>query len=177
MSKRRLKSPPGKPHGLDVQTVAPGASSLVNSASLYDADFYAWLNEQVALLRAGRVDEIDATNIAEELDDVGKSQPAKMWSALRVLVMHMLKWDQQPEHRTPSWVYSIREQRKRYHRLVKQSPSLRTSRDDLLADAYESARIWAANETSLPEDEFPDTCPYSWDDILERPFEIDRMPP
>jgi hypothetical protein len=143
----------------------------------YEDDFYAWLSEQVALLRAGRLGAIDAENIAEELDDVGKSQPAKLWSTLRVLVMHMLKWDQQPEYRTPSWVYSIREQRKRYRRLLEQSPSLKPLRDEVLADAYESARIWAANETSVPEDEFPNTCPYSWDEILDRPFEVDRMPP
>lgn len=146
----------------------------VKQRTRYEDDLYTWVNEQVALLRAGRVDEIDAENIAEELEDVGKSEPARLWSALRVLVMHMLKWDQQPEFRTPSWVYSIREQRKRYHKLLKQSPSLRGSQEEILADAYESARDWAANETNLPEDEFPKVCPCFWDEILERPFEVDR---
>jgi hypothetical protein len=60
---------------------------------------------------------------------------------------------------------------------VEQSPSLAAKRDHLLAHAYPGARDWAANETSLPVDEFPDPCPYSWDDLLERPFEVDRMPP
>lgn len=143
----------------------------------YEEDYYSWVNEQVALLRARRFDELDAENVAEELEGVGKSETAKLWSILRVLVMHMLKWDQQPEFRTPSWVYSIREQRKRYHKLLKQSPSLRASQDEILADAYDSARDWAANETSLPEDEFPRECPYSWDDILARPFETDRKNP
>jgi hypothetical protein len=144
---------------------------------LYETDYCAWIQEQVALLRAGRLDEVDAARLAEELDDVGKSEHAKLESALRVLVMHMLKWDQQPEHRTPSWVFSIREQRRRYRRLVEQSPSLAAKRDLLLGHAYPTARDWAANETSLPVDEFPDACPYSWDDLLERPFEVDRMPP
>jgi len=139
----------------------------------YEDDLYGWVNQQVALLRAGRLDEIDVENVAEELSDVGSSQYDKLWSSLRVLVMHMLKWDQQPEFRTPSWVYSIREQRKRYAKILKRNPGLASRRDEALADAYESARLWAANETHLPEDEFPDECPYSWDDVLNRPFETD----
>lgn len=140
----------------------------------YEDDFYTWTVEQVDLLREGRFAEIDARNIAEELAGVGRSEYAKLWSALRVLLMHMLKWDQQPEFRSPSWVFSIREQRRRYTRLLRQSPGLAARRDEALQDAYESARDWAANETGLPVDEFPETCPYAWDDILERPFETDR---
>jgi hypothetical protein len=141
----------------------------------YEDDLYTWVQEQVALLRAGRLDEIDAENIAEELSDVSSSQYDKLWSALRVLVMHMLRWDQQPEFRTRSWVYSIREQRKRYAKVLKKNPGLASRRDEALADAYDSARLWAAEETSLPVDEFPDECPYTWDDILERPFESDSV--
>jgi hypothetical protein len=146
----------------------------VKKRTRYEEDLYTWVQEQVALLRAGRLNQIDAENIAEELSDVGTSQYDKLWSTLRVLVMHMLKWDQQPEFRTPSWVYSIREQRKRYAKILKKNPGLAPRRDEALADAYESARLWAANETNLPEDEFPDECPYTWDDILDRPFEVDR---
>jgi hypothetical protein len=139
----------------------------------YEDDYYAWVSEQVALLRERRLSELDVENVAAELEEVGRSETAKLWSILPVLLMHMLKWDQQPEFRTRSWVYSIREQRKRYHKLLKQSPSLKASQDEILADAYDSARGWAANETSLPDDEFPDRCPYTWDDVLERPFQID----
>jgi hypothetical protein len=39
--------------------------------SLYDQDFYAWANEQAALLRAGRVAEADIENIAEEIETIG----------------------------------------------------------------------------------------------------------
>jgi hypothetical protein len=141
--------------------------------SRYEDDLYSWVQEQVALLRAGRLDEIDAENVAEELSDVGSSQYDQLWSSLRVLLMHMLKWDQQPEFRTPSWVYSIREQRKRYARTLKKNPGLASRRDEALADAYDSARDWAANETHLPIDEFPAECLYTWDEILNRPFEAD----
>ena len=149
-------------------------SAPVSKGTRYEDDLYGWVLEQVELLRAGHLDKIDAKNIAEELRDVGTSEYDKLWSSLRVLVMHMLKWDQQPEFRTPSWAYSIREQRKRCAKVLKRNPGLASHRDEALADAYDSARLWAANETNLPVDEFPNECPYDWDDILNRPFEIDR---
>lgn len=141
----------------------------------YEDDLYSWVQEQVALLRAGRVDEIDAANIAEELRDVGLSEYDKLESALRVLLMHMLKWDQQPEFRTRSWVFSILEQRQRYAKVLRKNPGLKPHRGEALVDAYKSARRWAAEETNLSPGEFPDECPYDWKDILERPFELDSV--
>ena len=143
------------------------------ASTRYDEDLYTWVQEQVALLRAGRLDEIDAENIAEELSDVGRSEFAKLESALRVLVMHMLKWDQQPELRTPSWVFPIREQRRRLDRLFRQNPGLKPRRDEALSEIYPSARDWASLETHFDVSEFPPECPYTWDDLLLRPFEAD----
>ena len=89
--------------------------------------------------------------------------------------MHMLKWDQQPEHRTPSWIFSIREQRRRYQRHLRKNPSLKPLLGQALAESYEDARDWAADETHLHPSEFPETCPYEWADILDRPFEFDSV--
>jgi Domain of unknown function DUF29 len=139
----------------------------------YEDDYYTWINEQVALLRERRFDELDAENVAEELSDLAKDEFAKLQSCLRVLLMHMLKWDQQPEHRTRSWIFSIREQRRRYARIMKQNPGLKPRINEARDQAYEDARDWAANETHLLPREFPSTCPYDWKDILERPFELD----
>ncbi|GJD37634.1 DUF29 domain-containing protein [Methylobacterium bullatum] len=151
-----------------------GATSR-SGRTRYEDDLYTWVQEQVALLRAGRVDALDVEHIAEELEGLSKSEFAKLQSALRVLVMHMLKWDQQPEHRTPSWIFSIREQRRRYARILSSNPGLKPRIDEALGDAYPDARDWAADETHLPPDEFPSECPYSWDDILQRPFDFDSV--
>lgn len=139
----------------------------------YEDDLCGWALEQVALLRARRFDEVDADRVAEELEDLSRREFSKLCSCLRVLVMHMLKWDQQPEHRTPSWIYSIREQRRRFDRLLKESPSLKARLDEALTDAYPDARDWAADETLLTPDEFPPACPYGLDEIRERPFDLD----
>ena len=58
-------------------------------------DLYSWARRQAELLRAGRFTEIDAVAIAEEIDDVGEEQYDKLESALRVLMLHLLKWNHQ----------------------------------------------------------------------------------
>jgi predicted DNA-binding ribbon-helix-helix protein len=152
-----------------------GMAGAGHNRTAYDADLYTWVQEQVALLRAGELAALDLQNIAEELSDVGRAQYHQLESALRVLLMHMLKWDRQPEHRTPSWIYSIREQRRRYERILAQNPGLKPRLEEARDAAYPNARDWAADETHLTPDEFPDACPYDWNDILGRPFDLDSV--
>lgn len=140
----------------------------------YEHDYYGWLQQQVSLLRAGRLNDADVENIAEELSDLGRTQLWRLQSSLKILIMHMLKWDQQAEHRSSSWAGSIREHRRRILRILSKNPGLKPQRDEVLSDGYEDAIVWAAHETGLPEDEFPPICPYDWDDILHRPFQLDR---
>jgi hypothetical protein len=40
----------------------------------YETDIIAWANEQAALLCAGRLSDLDIAHIADEIDDVGKSE-------------------------------------------------------------------------------------------------------
>jgi len=60
---------------------------------------YGWAIEQAALLRAGRLEQADVLHIAEELDDVGSEQYDKLASTLRIVLIHLLKWDHQPPRR------------------------------------------------------------------------------
>jgi hypothetical protein len=137
----------------------------------YEDDLYSWAVEQAALLRAGRVTEADAKNIAEELDDVGNEQYDKLESALRVILMHLLKWDYQPERRSRSWRLSIAVQRNHVEKILRKNPGLKPHIDEATADAYRNARLEAADETGLDENTFPVQNPYSWEDIMERQVE------
>ncbi len=134
----------------------------------YDRDLYSWAMEQAELLRAGRISEADALNIAEELDDVGNEQYDKLESALRVILLHLLKWEHQPKRRSRSWALSISVQRRHVHRVLRKNPGLKSLVDEAITEAYETARIEAAAQTLLEEDVFPFDCPYSWNDIMER---------
>jgi hypothetical protein len=135
----------------------------------YERDLYGWAVEQAALLRAGRVAEADACNIAEELDDVGNEQYDKLESALRLILLHLLKWDRQPERRSRSWWASISVQRNRVRRVLKKNPGLKPPIEEALNDAYADARIEATAQTRLDERSFSVRCPYSWQQIMERP--------
>jgi|SRR5580704_8790883 hypothetical protein len=134
------------------------------------SDLYSWALRQAELLRAGRLDDIDPIGIAEEIDDVGDEQYDKLESALRVLMLHLLKWDHQPTMRTRPWTMTVREQRRRALRQLKKNPGLKSRLDEALADAYEDARDEASSETGLPLRAFPATRPFDYADIMERPI-------
>ena len=136
----------------------------------YDSDLYSWAVEQAALLRAGRIAEADALNIAEELDDVGNEQYDKLESAIRIILLHLLKWDHQPERRSRSWHSSIKVQRKHVEKVLRKNAGLMPHIEEAVADAFETARIEAAGEMERDEGELPETCPYNWKQIMERPI-------
>ena len=139
-----------------------------NDRARYDRDLYSWAVEQAALLRAGRIAEADILNIAEEIDDVGNEQYDKLESALRIILLHLLKWDHQPERRSRSWHLSIQVQRKHVQKVLRKNPGLKPHVEEAIVDAYEVARLEASGQTSLDTDSFPLECPYGWDQIMER---------
>ncbi len=133
-----------------------------------EADLYSWARRQAELLRAGRLSDIDPSGIAEEIDDVGEEQYDKLESALRVLMLHLLKWDHQADMRSRSWTITVREQRRRVLRQLKKNPGLKSRLDEALTDAYEDARDEAASETGLQTRTFPKSRPFEYPEIMER---------
>ena len=142
----------------------------VGLAVARESDLYSWAARQAALLREGRIAEIDAAAIAEEIDDVGEEQYHRLESALRVLLHHLLKWDHQPAARSRSWAITIREQRRRADRQLRKNPGLKARLNEALTDAYEDARDEAARETGLPTRTFPVGIPFAFSDVMERPI-------
>jgi nitrous oxide reductase len=136
----------------------------------YDRDFCHWLEQNVALLRAGKLTEIDVENIAEELESMGKSQHAELVSRLAVLLMHLLKWQYQPEKCSRSWELTIIEQRQEVLELLEDSPSLKHDVTDKIARAYKKSLIKAERETGIHFTKFPKNCPYSLNQILDEDF-------
>jgi hypothetical protein len=144
-----------------------GAPEQIASASKAD-DLYSWSLRQAELLRAGRLTEIDPVAIAEEIDDVGEEQYDKLQSALRILMLHLLKWDHQPDKRSRSWTASVREQRRRVLRQLRKNPGLKSRLDEALGEAYEDACDEASAETSLPLSVFPVQRPFEYAEVMER---------
>ena len=140
----------------------------------YEEDFYAWTVEQARLLRLGELSAIDAANIAEEIESMGRSDRRAIESRLTVLLTHLLKWREQPSLRGASWSGTIREQRRRIEKLLRESPSLRPFVSEALAEAYGEAREDAAEQAGLPETDFPAECPFTVEQVLSRDFLPER---
>jgi uncharacterized protein DUF29 len=136
----------------------------------YEVDYAQWCAEQGALLREGRLSDLDRENLAEEIESLGRSDKREIQSRLKELLVHLLKWHFQPEKRKGGWRASIVEQRTELRDLLDESPSLRSLPSKELAKWHRIARLKAAAETGLGEKVFPTNCPYPIDDILDDDF-------
>lgn len=138
--------------------------------NLYEADFYAWTQEQAMLLRNQRFDRIDLPNLIEEIESLGKQQRQELRNRLSVLVGHLLKWHYQPQHRSRSWLSTLCIQRLDIAELLEDNPSLKPYLEEALHRAYLKAIELAIAETNLPKRTFPADCPYSLIEIFDRNF-------
>jgi hypothetical protein len=137
---------------------------------LYERDYFEWTIRQAELLRAGRFEELDIDHVAEEIEDMGRSQRRQLGSRLTVLLTHLLKWQAQPSRRGSSWETTVQVQRVKLQKLLREMPSLRGKLREERADAYEVAVLLAAKETRLPRSNFPTPCPFTLEQLLDDAF-------
>jgi hypothetical protein len=142
----------------------------VDGSSLYDRDFYAWANEQAALLRAGKLDAADIEHIAEEIESMGRRERRELLIRLRVLLRHLLVWTRLTSGQCGSWRSAITGDRKEIEYFLRDSPSLADKPDDLVAEAYLRARLDAVIRTGLDEATFPAECPWSFAEMMDESF-------
>lgn len=138
----------------------------------YNGDYYAWLTSTARALEEGRWSDVDAAQVAEELWDMSKSERRGIESHLGRILTHILKIRYQPGRHTRSWDLSIEESRVRLTRLLADNPSLAARVDELIAEAYETARLAAARQTQIALDVFPVQCPFSLHDVMERDWSL-----
>jgi hypothetical protein len=136
----------------------------------YENDFLLWIEKQVELLRAKKFEQLDLDNLIEEMDSMGKSLRRELGSRLKVLLMHLLKCEYQPEKKSGSWLGTIHTQRDDIAALLEENPSLRREVPERAQRAYASAVHGASLETGLPETTFPSAIPYSTDQLLDPRF-------
>ncbi len=139
-------------------------------SKLYDTDVVAWASEQAELLRSGQWSRLDIDNIAEEIEDVGKSAQRELGSRVAVLIAHLLKWKFQPELRSKSWLATIAVQRRALARKLQSMPSLKRFYFDeqWLGEAWDDALAIAIAETGLHE--FPESLIWTSRQVLDPDF-------
>ncbi|NBD15467.1 MAG: DUF29 family protein [Cyanobacteria bacterium] len=137
-----------------------------NQPQLYDQDYYLWLKTTQKQLATGDFSALDIANLVEELADRGKSEKRSVESNLTILMMHLLKYQYQPQKRSNSWLFTIREHRRRLEKLFKDSPSLKQYCTEVLNECYDDARELAAAETGLPLETFSHQTCFTIENIL-----------
>ncbi|HEY7389754.1 MAG TPA: DUF29 domain-containing protein [Bryobacteraceae bacterium] len=139
-------------------------------AALYEQDFYAWSQRASELLRKGCFAEADIEHVAEEIEDIGIERKHSLKSQTRRLLVHLLKWQFQPERRSHSWLVSIGNARVEISDNLEENPSLKATTPDLPRELYQKAVKLAILETGLLRKSFPDSCPYTFDQMIDDDF-------
>jgi hypothetical protein len=152
----------------------------------YDEDFYNWTREQAAALRKAGQDRVNAPvdweNIAEEIESMGRSDRHQIMNRLATLLEHLLKLAHSPaQDPRRGWRRTVREQRHRIDRLLKESPSLRRDMPDFLAEAWPEARDNAIDildeQDGIDVTGLPEACPWSVEQVMDRGFWPDEDQP
>ena len=146
------------------------SQSVTTQNNLYEQDFYLWIQATAEHLKEGNFDRIDIPNLVEEIESMGRSEKREFKSRLIVLLMHLLKWEYQPEKRSQSWHSTITEQRICLEGLLEDSPSLQPLILEVFDDCYQKARQKAAEETGIKLNFFPKESPFTMEEALKVGF-------
>lgn len=142
------------------------------NAQLYEDDFALWAETTAEAIRKARWQDIDLETVAEEIEGLSRSDRRALRSHLQGLLLHLLKWRYQPERRATghSWLSSIKNHRREIAMLLDESHSLRPRVSLLFPACYVHACEDAADETGLPPQTFPETCPWTLTQVLDDHF-------
>ncbi|MBE9195629.1 MULTISPECIES: DUF29 domain-containing protein [Synechocystis] len=150
--------------------------SQIETKTLYEQDFCLWAETMANFLKNRQLDQLDYENLIEEIEDMSGSQKDALESNLEVLLVHLLKWKYQPNKISNSWRRSIFEHRKRIFKAFRKSPSLKRHFEQVLDEVYDDARKSASVETRLPLKNFPESNPFTKEEILNEVYPSDLIP-
>jgi hypothetical protein len=136
-------------------------------STIYEQDLVLWAKTTAQLLREQRWEAIDLPHLIEEVEDLGKSERSAIGSQMERIMVHLLKWQYQPQRRSDSWLDSINDGRSQIRRKIEDSPSLWNYPEEILEKEYTRARREASRQTGLALNIFPESCPFAIDQVLE----------
>ncbi len=139
---------------------------------LYEQDFFAWTLEQAKLLKSGQLNELDIKNLIEEVETMGRSEKRELDNRMTVLIMHLLKWQFQPNFQGKSWLITLKNQRKALLKVLKDSTSLQRflENEEWLQEIWTDAVDDAVLETGYTADMFPSAPIWTIEQMLNSEF-------
>ncbi|MEL7035425.1 MAG: DUF29 domain-containing protein [Cyanobacteria bacterium J06592_8] len=138
--------------------------------SLYEQDFSLWIQQTVQHLKESHFNEVDIENLIEEVESIGRREKRELKSRLIILLMHLLKWQYQPEKRSENWRSTITEQRIYLEGLLEDSPSLKSLTLEVFEACYQKARLKASEETGIKLNFFPKESPFTLEETFNSSF-------
>lgn len=141
--------------------------------SLYEKDYYLWLQKTSEILQTRQLNQLDIDNLKSEIENLKTHVKESLQSRLITLIKNLLKlkyWTSEKECNARGWLNNVIEQRLKIELSLEDSPSLRTLLDEIFFDCYEQARTDTLKTHQLPRDLFPLETPFSLEDILNSDY-------
>ena len=143
-----------------------------NIKSLYEQDYFLWLEETYKMLENDQTKELDFLHLKEEIFSLGNEQRRKVDSYLRQLLIHLLLyqyWDSEKDRCAKGWQNEIDNFRFELELLLR-SRTLYNYFLQEIEEIYVKARRQAIKKSELPSNLFPESCPFSADALLDPEF-------
>ncbi len=147
--------------------------TIDTNKTLYEQDFYLWIQTTLTVLREGKLEQLDIENLIEEIDSMGRSEKKELKTRLVVLIEHLLKlqyWTQEKDYNARGWRNTVVEQRRQIAYTLADSPSLKGILNDVFLDCYTDARNDTINKYQLPSTLFPKEPSFSLVQVLNSDF-------
>lgn len=144
-----------------------------NNKTLYDQDFYLWIQTTIQHLQERNLEQLDIENLIEEIDSMGRSEKKELKTRLVVLIEHLLKlqyWIEEKDDNARGWRNTVVEQRRQIIYTIADSPSLKAILNDVFLPCYQDAKKDTTNKYQLPSNLFPEEPPFSLDQVLNADF-------
>ncbi len=128
------------------------------SKTLYDQDFYQWIEQTISDLKLGNLQALDRENLIEEIEALGKREKRELESRLTTLFEYALKRKYVPlEECYRGWEVTIRRTQKEILKILRDSPSLKNYMKNILLECYQEALENIQIEYALA---FPQNYPF-----------------
>jgi hypothetical protein len=149
------------------------ADVTLQDDTLYDTDFHAWTQQQAAILRdmAQRrvASPLDLAHLAEEVEDLGRSELHAVESQCRRIIEHLLKLEfARAEQPRAGWMRSVANARVELESRLTRSLAneLRGRMEVHFGHARREAALGLREYGELQAAEaLPESCPYDFDRI------------
>jgi hypothetical protein len=150
---------------------------------LYDKDFVLWVEENLKLLKNKQFDLVDWEHLLEEIEDLAERYVDEVISLMTKIIVNLYKYENFKEDRINTWIRIILNSRVRLESLFDRIPSLKDKAISKLETAWKFAVMDIVFYLKYPgseklikkyfggksptEKDFPEKCPYTFNQILE----------